>query len=111
MGRNQLQQKGAALSPRQDLIDQPIVRCSERIDKSNSRQFKAILEVLGKQMANAGPLCCAPLPPKDRQPECLAQAAPLARRRSLLMLDPARIPRKRRSRARCAFARGAERVA
>ena len=57
----QLQQKVVALSSRrQDLIDQPIVRCFERIDKSNSRQFKAILEVLGKQMANAGPLCCAP---------------------------------------------------
>jgi hypothetical protein len=51
----------AALSSRrQDLIDQPIVRCFERIDKSNTRQFKAILEVLGKQMANTGPLCCAP---------------------------------------------------
>jgi hypothetical protein len=51
----------AALSSRrQDLIDQPIVRCFERIDKSNARQFKAILEVLGKQMANAGPLCGAP---------------------------------------------------
>jgi hypothetical protein len=36
----------AALSSRrQDLIDQPIVRCFERIDKSNSCQFKAILEV------------------------------------------------------------------
>jgi hypothetical protein len=62
MGRNQLQQKrwAALSSRRQDLIDQPIVRCFERIDKSNSRQFKAILEVLGKQMANAGPLCRAP---------------------------------------------------
>jgi|SRR6516164_5886178 hypothetical protein len=35
----------AALSSRrQNLIDQPIVRCFERLDKSNSRQFKAILE-------------------------------------------------------------------
>src|SRR5215471_15453451 len=37
----QLQQKVVALSSRrQDLIDQPIVRCFERIDKSNSRQFR-----------------------------------------------------------------------
>jgi hypothetical protein len=57
----QLKQNGLQFSSRrQDLIDQPIVRCFERINKSNSRQFKAILEVLGKQMANAGPLCCAP---------------------------------------------------
>ena len=34
----------ALSSRRQNLIDQPIVRCFERLDKSNSRQFKAILE-------------------------------------------------------------------
>ena len=52
----------AALSSRrQNLIDQPIVHCFERIDKSNSRQFKAILEVLGKQMANAGPFIQCPI--------------------------------------------------
>jgi mRNA-degrading endonuclease HigB of HigAB toxin-antitoxin module len=50
----------ALSSRRRDLIDQPIVRCFERIDKSNSRQFKAILEVLGKQMANAGPFTPCP---------------------------------------------------
>ena len=51
----------ALSSRRQDLIDQPIVHCFERIDKSNSRQFKAILEVLGKQMANAGPFIQCPI--------------------------------------------------
>jgi len=40
IGRNQLLQ---------DLIDQPVVRCVEWIDESNARQFKAILQVLGKQ--------------------------------------------------------------
>ena len=51
----------AALSSRrQDLIDQPIVRCFERIDKSNSRQFKAVLQVLGDQMTYADPLCRRP---------------------------------------------------
>jgi hypothetical protein len=50
-----------ALSSRwQDLIDQPIVRCVEWIDESNSCQFKAILQVLGDQMTNAGPLCRGP---------------------------------------------------
>jgi hypothetical protein len=59
IGRNQLPPEvGSNLSPqRQDLIDQPVVRCVEWIDESNARQFKAILQVLGKQMANAGPLC------------------------------------------------------
>ena len=36
----------AALSSRrQDLIDQPIVCCFERIEKSNSRQLKAVPQV------------------------------------------------------------------
>src|SRR5439155_5792061 len=58
----------ALSSQRRDLIDQPIVRCFERIDKSNSRQFKAILEVLGKQMANAGPFIPCPYNIASRTP-------------------------------------------
>jgi hypothetical protein len=54
-------QSWAALSSWwQDPIDQPVVRRVEWIDESNSRQFKAILQVLGDQMTNAGPLCRGP---------------------------------------------------
>src|SRR5262245_60245223 len=52
-------QRATLSSRRQDLIDQPIARCFERIDESDSCQFKAILEVLGEQMTNAAPLCAA----------------------------------------------------
>jgi hypothetical protein len=70
----------AALSSRrQDLIDQPIVRRFERIDKFNSRQFKAILEVLGKQMANAGPFIPCPYNIASRTPVSAA-ASPFCAR-------------------------------
>jgi hypothetical protein len=45
---------------RQDFIYQTVVRCFKRIDESDSRQFKAVLQVLGEQMTNAGPLCRSP---------------------------------------------------
>jgi len=55
--------RGSAKGPHCHLggrIDQPIVRCFGRIDESDSCQFKAILQVLGEQMTNAGPLACQP---------------------------------------------------
>jgi hypothetical protein len=76
----------AALSSRRrhDLIDQPIVRCFERIDKSNSRQFKAVLQVLGDQMTYADPLCRRPyhrIP--ERQPIILYR---IERSRKIIIL-------------------------
>jgi len=61
----------ALSSRRRDLIDQPIA--------SNSRQFKAILEVLGKQMANAGPFIPCPYNIASRTPVSAA-ASPFCAR-------------------------------
>jgi len=71
----------------------PILRCFERIDKSNSGQFKAVLQVLGDQMTYADPFVLPLItshprtpadyslphrvPPKERRPQCLVPVAPL----------------------------------
>src|SRR5262249_27741169 len=62
MGRNQLQQKRCAefSSRRQDLIDQLVVPCVEWIDEFNSPQCKTVLQILGEQMTDTGPLCRGP---------------------------------------------------
>ena len=66
----------ALSSRRQNLIDQPIVRCVEWIDESNPRQFKAILQVLSDQMTNAGPLCRAPCSSCRQAKEAQGQGQP-----------------------------------